>query len=189
VTATPLPSAPLPDPRAPGPVAWIEVGPPPASVAAARAQQIRRFVLVQTVPGAVVAAWVAGYLVTLLWPTTLTFGSPRWLEIFFAVGVPVGVADYVGFRFFWSSVNRRLLVPVRRVSISGPALWVEPETGESFPLSLRTLWIGRTTLSEGWQTIQWSAGRAARSFVAPPSVISQVKAAQDAYVAAPAPVA
>jgi hypothetical protein len=154
-----------------GPLEWMDVGPPPASVTDWSARMDR---LLGNVTGSIVGvmtgvlAGVAGVGIT-----GGSVGAPlTWnFELFFALGIPVGLAFFFLVRWAAPRSTRARYLSVRRVAIDGKVLRLDMDSGEVRQWRLNDIWIAKNSPAAGWFVVSARG----QGFLAPPTVASEIR--------------
>jgi len=154
---------------------WLEVGEPPDSVSVPLAASRKRYFDWVTRVGAIVFGTVVGYVVL----QQIAPGFPGWppggrVEIWIGVGVPAGAVDFFLTRWYFALAQRAMRLHIRRLSISGGELHLEPVVGPAYSVSMKRVLITKPSVGEGWFQVTISRGRYSPSFPVPGSVAALI---------------
>jgi hypothetical protein len=151
-------------------VEWMEVGEPPATIGQEAAERMRRMLPAFSLLGGFLFGGLAGWAAIVLWPGATSWSFPRTDELFLAVGIPVGVADFFATRWMVPWLAAQSLLHVRRLSVFGGQLRVEPTTGTSFEVPVRQVRVSESPVVDGWYSVRIVDGKVSPAFYVPGSV-------------------
>jgi hypothetical protein len=163
------------------PLDWIDIGPLPQAVVAKRDQRAARLIVIGNVVSAVVTGSVAGYVATIFWTGASTWPIGMRLELFAAVALLVGAADFVVYRRYLVWIFKLKAPDIRRVALSNGKLHYERASGGSSAVKLSDVSVSSSPFAEDWFSVTLFAGsRASQSFLAPSAIASVISAAREA---------
>jgi len=159
-------------------IIWLPVGEPPEPVRAVRRAQSRKFFKVGYAIFPAVIGGVAGFAATTLLSGTGSFPSGGWLEVFFGVGIPVGIAEIFFFRWFGGWLEKNLLYHPRRLGFLEGKLHIELESGQTIRYPLKNVIVSEKPVADTWYGVSLPAGKFVPMFYAPMDVASAIRSAK-----------
>lgn len=158
------------------PLNWQTIGETPAEVVKWKTERMRKVRFAGGVMGGFLVGGLAGFASNAIASGPVSF-SWNYL-LFFAVGIPVGIGDYLFFTgWFLPRLAQASQLQVRRVAISTEKLHLEQVSGKIVEWPLKGVRVSDKSLAGGWYVVSLPAGRTSLSFWAPPIVASSIRAA------------
>lgn len=154
----------------PQPVNWMEVGEPPTEVMAWRAARLAK---AQTYGGLLIGLFIggaAGFIVLLYWPGAASWSIVSRAELFVAVGIPIGVAEFFVNRVLLTMISRATLLHIRRLAIFDGKVYMERVVGGTIERPVKDVRVSKTSVVAGWYVVSLPAGRSSLAFFVPPLV-------------------
>jgi hypothetical protein len=151
---------------------WIEVGEPPTEVRAWRAARLKKAQAFGGILIGVLVGGIAGFLAVARWPGTQTWPLVTEVELFLAIAVPVGLAEFFVNRWTLARTARRNLLHVRRMTVVGGKLHIDQVSGPPIERPLKQVHVSKEAIAGGWFMVSLLAGRSALVFFVPPLTAS-----------------
>jgi len=159
------------------PVEWLTIGPPPVAVPADRARRIARVRRYGGVLAGLFFAGIVGFLAVIYWPGAYTGPFAFRVELFVAVGIPVGVAEYFVNGWLLALATRFTLLTVTRVKVEAGSLLVETLDGARSAYPLDRVSVLTNEVAGGWFLVVLAGERASSGFYVPKAVAAALHAA------------
>jgi hypothetical protein len=150
-----------------GSLSWVEVGEPPASIAAWRAARFKRLAPIIGAIGGVLIGGVGGFAVATIWPGALGWTLTSRFELFLGVALPVGVAEYFTNQWLLAYVANATNLHVRRLAVFNARVYLELSSGGTLDRPLMEARVSHAPIADGWFSVSLPAGRTSLTFYVP----------------------
>jgi hypothetical protein len=160
-----------------GGLAWLDVGEPPAAVAAWRAARANRIGPIAGAIGGPLIGVLAGFSVLSVWPGVLGWSLTVRVELFLGVAVPIAIAEFFFNVWFIRWLANATNLRVRQLAVSAGQLHLVLTTGRAIDRAASEVSVSPEPIAGGWYQVSLPSGDGTTSFFVPGSVAAVLTAA------------
>jgi hypothetical protein len=156
---------------------WLDVGEPPASVAAWRAARAKRIGPITGAIGGPLIGGVAGFSVATLWPGALGWSLTARVEVFLGVAIPIAIAEFIFMVWFIRWLANATNLHARQLAVSSGQIHVVLTSGRAIDRSISDVTVSTDPVADGWFEVSLPSGDGSVSFFVPGPVAAVITAA------------